>query len=78
MSANAPGLECDNAHSWNKWTPDASVRVTRHYRQALDREAVVALALAGMADAYLTLATSLFLPPDDSFPRAKEAAALAL
>jgi tetratricopeptide (TPR) repeat protein len=63
---------------WNKRTSDALIRAIRNYRQALDLDPLFALALAGMADAYLTLGTFLFLPPQESFPRAKEAALRAL
>jgi TolB-like protein/Flp pilus assembly protein TadD len=77
-SGHAYQLYLKGRYLWNKRTPDALVRAIRHYRQALDLEPVFALALAGMADAYLTLGTFLFLSPEDSFPRAKEAAARAL
>lgn len=63
---------------WNKRTPDALVRAIRQYREALDLDPVFALAYAGMADAYLTLGTFLFLAPQESLPRAKQAAQRAL
>jgi tetratricopeptide (TPR) repeat protein len=77
-SGPAYQLYLKGRYLWNKRTPDALVRAIRHYRQALDLEPVFALALAGMADAYLTLGTFLFLAPEDSFLRAKEAATRAL
>jgi tetratricopeptide (TPR) repeat protein len=63
---------------WNRRTPDALIKAIRHYREALDSDPLFALAYAGMADAYLTLGTFLFLSPQDSLPQAKRAAAKAL
>jgi tetratricopeptide (TPR) repeat protein len=63
---------------WNRRTPDALIKAIRHYREALDSDPLFALAYAGMADAYLTLGTFLFLSPRDSLPHARHAAAKAL
>jgi tetratricopeptide (TPR) repeat protein len=76
--AAAYQLYLKGRYLWNKRTSDALIRAIRNYRQALDLDPLFALALAGMADAYLTLGTFLFLPPQESFPRAKEAALRAL
>jgi tetratricopeptide (TPR) repeat protein len=76
--APAYQLYLKGRYLWNKRTSDALIRAIRNYRQALDLDPLFALALAGMADAYLTLGTFLFLPPQESFPRAKEAAVRAL
>ena len=76
--AAAYQLYLKGRYLWNKRTSDALIRAIRHYRQALDLDPLFALAFAGMADAYLTLGTFLFLPPQESFPRAREAAVRAL
>ncbi len=76
--APAYQLYLKGRYLWNKRTSDALIRAIRNYRQALDLDPLFALAFAGMADAYLTLGTFLFLPPQQSFPRAKEAAVRAL
>jgi tetratricopeptide (TPR) repeat protein len=76
--APAYQLYLKGRYLWNKRTSDALIRAIRNYRQALDLDPLFALALAGMADAYLTLGTFLFLSPQESFPRAKESALRAL
>jgi tetratricopeptide (TPR) repeat protein len=76
--APAYQLYLKGRYLWNKRTSDALIRAIRNYRQALDLDPLFALAFAGMADSYLTLGTFLFLPPQESFPRAKEAAVRAL
>jgi Flp pilus assembly protein TadD len=65
-------------HLWNKRTADAITQGLRFYRKALDQDPGYALAFAGMAEGYLTLATFAFISPGDSLPRAKAAASRAL
>jgi Tfp pilus assembly protein PilF len=50
-----------------------------YFQQAIERDPSYALAYAGMADAYSALGGGwVYLPPNDSFPKAKAAAVKAL
>lgn len=78
IDGRAYQLYLKGRHLWNKRTADALTKAIQYYRGALDLDPGYALAFAGMADCYVTLATFAFVPPADGFPRAKAAAARAL
>ena len=63
---------------WNKRTHTDLLQGIEHFERALALDAQYALAHAGMADCYTALALLEFIPPQDAFPKAKEAAKRAL
>jgi len=67
-------------HLWYKRSPDALTRAVECLQQAINLDPSYALAHAGLADAYVSLAWDLFglTPPSDTYPKAKRAAQRAL
>ncbi len=65
-------------HHWNKRTDEGLLRSLEYFREAIDRDPVWATAYVGLADAYNVIGFFGTLPPSDSFPKAKAAAAAAL
>ena len=65
-------------HLWNKRTADAMDKATEYYRRAIGLDSSFALAFAGLADCYLTLASFAFIPSNEGLPLAKVAASRAL
>jgi serine/threonine protein kinase/Flp pilus assembly protein TadD len=63
---------------WNKRTEENLKKSIEYFKMALDEDPSYALALAGRADAYVTLALYGALSPADVMPRAKESAEEAL
>ncbi len=63
---------------WNKRTEGGLKESLGHFQRAMEIDPTYAVAHAGLADAYLILGNNLFLPPDQSFPKAREAAQRAL
>ena len=49
-----------------------------YYQQAIGKDPTYALAYAGLSDSYTSVAIFGFVPPNEAFPRAKEAALKAL
>jgi DNA-binding winged helix-turn-helix (wHTH) protein len=65
-------------HAWNKRS-EADLRdAVRFFQQSIDADPTYAPAYAGMADAYAQLGYGSYVPPDDSFARARAAATRAL
>lgn len=56
---------------WNRWAPEAVRQSIDCFEQAIAADPHYALAYAGMSDAYLTLGTTLAMPPSEAFPRAR-------
>ncbi len=63
---------------WYKRTPQATAEAAEYFQRALERDPRYALAYAGIADCYRTLAIMSDVPSRDSFPKAKQAALKAL
>jgi len=63
---------------WNKRTDKEMIKSVEYFEQALDQDPTYALALAGLADSYITLGAWAILPPKEAYPKAKEAAIKAL
>jgi DNA-binding winged helix-turn-helix (wHTH) protein/TolB-like protein/Flp pilus assembly protein TadD len=63
---------------WYKRTPQATAKAAEYFQRALDRDPRYALAYAGIADCYRTLAIMSDVPSRESFPKAKQAALKAL
>jgi DNA-binding winged helix-turn-helix (wHTH) protein/TolB-like protein/Tfp pilus assembly protein PilF len=62
---------------WEKRTPEGLKRAIEYFGEAIDRDPDYALAYAGLADAHALLGVFL-LPPNEAFPKAREAALNAL
>ncbi|ODT04021.1 MAG: hypothetical protein ABS52_06445 [Gemmatimonadetes bacterium SCN 70-22] len=65
-------------YQWNKRTRDGFLRAIGHFQEAIDRDPSYALAYAGLGDAYNVLGYYNYLPPRESYPKAKAAAMRAL
>lgn len=63
---------------WHRRTQESLLAAVTHFKQAADHAPKYAPAWAGLADAYAVLGFYDFLPPDESFPKAQEAARRAL
>jgi TolB-like protein/DNA-binding winged helix-turn-helix (wHTH) protein/Flp pilus assembly protein TadD len=63
---------------WNKRTEDGFNRGIAQFKQAVERDPNYALAYAGLADSYIGLTFYGFDAPNETMPRAKEAAMNAL
>ncbi len=61
-------------HYLSKFTPEGIRKAENYFKQAIARDPNCALAYAGLADLYNALPFFAFLPPRETFPRAKEAA----
>src|SRR5215510_4974662 len=65
-------------NAWNKRTPDSILEGVRLLEQAIQADPSYAEAYAGLADCYNMLVNYSVLPPNEAFPKAKEAAEKAL
>ena len=67
---------------WDKRTEDGTRKAIDYYRQAAAKDPTYAPSLVGLADSYLSLALSEalqeVLPPNEAFPKAKDAVLQAL
>jgi serine/threonine protein kinase/Tfp pilus assembly protein PilF len=63
---------------WNKRTGEDMRKSVQYFEQAIEKDPTYALALAGLADSYITLGQWEFLPSKEAYPKAKEAAIKAL
>jgi TolB-like protein/Tfp pilus assembly protein PilF len=63
---------------WYKVTPEAMQKAIEYFQQALEKDPAYALAYAGLADTYNTLAFFTVFPPREVVPKAKAAAVKAL
>jgi len=64
--------------SWNTRTEVGITRAIGFFQKALEEDATFARAYAGLADCYSTLALLEFIPPNEAYPKAKEAVGRAL
>jgi eukaryotic-like serine/threonine-protein kinase len=65
-------------NAWNKRTADSILEGAKLLEQAIQVDPAYAEAYAGLADCYNMLVNYSVLPPNETFPRAKEAADKAL
>ncbi len=63
---------------WNKRTEDGLRRGLEYFRDAIELDPDYAQAYSGLADSYSTLAAYGAMPPNQAFPKAREAAIKAL
>jgi len=63
---------------WNKRTGEGMKKSVKYFEQAIHGDPTYALALAGLADSYITLTQWNFLPPKEAYPKAKKAVIRAL
>jgi serine/threonine protein kinase/tetratricopeptide (TPR) repeat protein len=63
---------------WNRRTEEDLFRAKEFFERAIEKDPSYALAHAGLADAYNMLASYYFVPPEEGYPKAKEAALRAL
>jgi serine/threonine protein kinase/Tfp pilus assembly protein PilF len=63
---------------WNKRTEENFYKGITYFNQAIEMDPNYALAYAGLADSYITLAGFICLSPKEAFPKAKQAAMKAL
>ena len=63
---------------WNKTTDDDLVKAISYYNRAIEKDRNYALAYAGLADAYSSLAADSLFPKDQAIASAKQAAMTAL
>ncbi|MGH2568388.1 MAG: tetratricopeptide repeat protein, partial [Bacteroidota bacterium] len=65
---------------WNQWTPEGYRKARECYHQAIRLDQHYALAYAGLADTYASLASgdAIGISPKEALPRAREAALKAL
>jgi DNA-binding winged helix-turn-helix (wHTH) protein/TolB-like protein/lipoprotein NlpI len=63
---------------WSKRTKDGFTTAIRFFQQAIERDPKYAEAYAGIADSYALLGFYGYLPPVESYPKAKQAALQAL
>jgi len=63
---------------WNKRTEEGLNKGIEYFQQAITKDPTYALAYTGLADCHSALASYHFVPPKETFPKAKEAALKAL
>jgi Tfp pilus assembly protein PilF len=77
-NAEAYQLYLRGRYYWNKRTPQAVKKALKHFEQAIKKDPAYALADTGLADSYNVLGFYGVLSPQESFPKAQEAARNAL
>jgi len=76
-SSEAYQLYLKGRYYWKKYTKDGMDKSIEYFKQAIEKDPSYALAYSGLADAYVVLGV-MYLPPNQVFPKAKEAAQKAL
>jgi TolB-like protein/Tfp pilus assembly protein PilF len=77
-NAEAYRLYLKGRHHWNRWTEEGFYKAIGYFQQAAEKDPNYALAYAGVADSYVLLGWNSYLPPKESFPKAKAEAMTAL
>ncbi len=77
-SSDAYQLYLKGRFHWNKRTEESLRRGIGFFREAIESDPSYAGAYAGIADCFVTMTTNIPLPPLESMPKAKAAAARAL
>jgi eukaryotic-like serine/threonine-protein kinase len=75
---DARQLYLKGRNAWNKRTPDSILEGVKLLEQAIQADPSYAEAYAGLADCYNMLVNYSVIPPNEAFPKAKEAAEKAL
>jgi adenylate cyclase len=75
---DAYSLYLEGRFHWNQRSEPSLKEAVGLFERAIAKDATFALAHAGLADAYGSLALLEFLPPSDAFPKARAAAEAAL
>jgi eukaryotic-like serine/threonine-protein kinase len=65
-------------HYWEERTEEGLNKSLEYFTKAIEEDPTYARAYAGLADSYATLGNNRFLPPNESFPKAKVAASKSL
>jgi serine/threonine protein kinase/tetratricopeptide (TPR) repeat protein len=63
---------------WYKFTPEGYEKSLEYYRDAIQKDPAYAMAYAGLADTYVTMAVEGLQPPQDALQNAEVAAAKAM
>jgi len=71
-------LYLQGAYWWNRRSPSDEWKAIGYFTAAIDRDPLYARAYLGMAEAYTVLGVNNQAPPQDVFPKAREAAENAL
>ena len=77
-NAEAYKLYLQGRYYWNKRTEEGLKKSIQYFQNALELDPAYSLAYAGLADSYDIMGAYRILAPEDSYPRAKEAAKRAL
>jgi serine/threonine-protein kinase len=77
-NAEAYQMYLRGRYYWNKRSPEGLQKAIEYFNRAVDADPAYALAYAGLADTYNAISFFTVLPPRDSMPKAKAAAARAL
>jgi serine/threonine protein kinase/tetratricopeptide (TPR) repeat protein len=77
-NSEAYQLYLKGRYHWNKRTEEGLRRGVQFFREAIDSDPQFAVAYAGMADCFITMATNIPLPPRETMPKAKAAAMRAI
>ncbi|HEX2835985.1 MAG TPA: protein kinase [Thermoanaerobaculia bacterium] len=73
-NSEAYQLYLKGRYHWNKRTSDSLRKGIQFFREAIETDPSFASAYAGLADSFVTLATNVPLPPQETMPKAKAAA----
>ncbi|MGN6183636.1 MAG: protein kinase domain-containing protein [Thermoanaerobaculia bacterium] len=73
-NSEAYQLYLKGRYHWNKRTSDSLRKGIQYFREAIENDPSFASAYAGLADSFVTLATNVPLPPQETMPKAKAAA----
>ena len=74
----AHNLYLEGLYFWNRRLEGGMKRAMEHFRQAIEKDPGYALAYVGVADTYNISGLFGYLPPNEAFPKAREAAIKAL
>ena len=77
-NAEAYQLYLKGRYHWYKFTPEGYEKSLEYYQRAIDNDPTYALAYAGLADTYLSMATRAFCLRASSLPKAEAATSKAL
>jgi eukaryotic-like serine/threonine-protein kinase len=77
-NSEAYQLYLKGRYHWNKRTEESLRKGVQFFREAIESDPAFAMAYAGMADCFISMATNIPLPPRDTMPKAKAAAMRAI
>jgi len=63
---------------WNERNKESLERAIKYFEEAIKRDPQFALAYSGLADCYIVLVDHSYLPPNEGYPKARQAATRAL